>query len=488
MNQKIDIAVAKGDGIGPEIMDAVLRLFEADGVPFNYHYVEMGKSIFDKGFQTGMTDEAKETVEKFGVLYKGPMETPKGKGVKSINVTARKVWSTYANVRRFKTIPGVNTVFSQAGIPINMTILRENIEDTYGGIEFMHTNDVALTYRLISRPGSEQFFRYCFEYTKSEGFTKLACAHKANIMKLTDGMYLNTFYEVAKDYPEIEVEDFIIDDLAMKLVRIPDKFQVVACTNLQGDIVSDLCAGLVGGLGFAPSANIGDNICIFEAVHGTAPDIAGKHVANPSALLMSGLMLLRHFGLHAHADRIENAWLYTLENEMFTADCAVDKSKALNTPQFTDAIISHLGKEPQKPISTVGGKSVAKVRNLGEVTENRLSFTETKEEVKVVGGDFFVWHNGQPEEVVEKVSSILPSDLEIVMISNRGTQVYPTKSVFTDLVNHHRVRIATKDESDMGYKRLYELAAQLSEVVTVVNLETLKHFGENRGYSLAQGQ
>ncbi len=285
------IAVAKGDGIGPEIMDAVLHIFNANQVPLEYEIVDMGKWVFDKGFSNGMTPEAQQVIEKLGILFKGPMETPKGKGVKSINVTARKTWNTYANKRVFQTLHGVDTVFSKAGIPIDITIVRENIEDTYGGIEHMLTHDVALSRRFITRPGSLQVIRYAFEMAKKNGSRRITCGHKANIMKLTDGLFLDCFQEVAKEYPELKADDVIVDDLAMKLVK-PQDFDVVVLTNLQGDIISDLCAGLVGGLGFAPSANIGDHISIFEAVHGTAPDIAGKNIANPTALLLSGIAML----------------------------------------------------------------------------------------------------------------------------------------------------------------------------------------------------
>src|SRR5271154_3933469 len=197
MNTKI--AVAKGDGIGPEIMQAVLRIFEANNVPLEYEYVEMGKSLFDSGHSTGMTPAAKATIENLGILFKGPMETPKGKGVKSINVTARKVWNTYANKRVFQSLHGVDTVFSRAGIPIDITIVRENIEDTYGGIEHMPTHDVALSRRFITRPGSLQVIRYAFEMAKKNGARRITCGHKANIMKLTDGLFLQVFYEVAKE-------------------------------------------------------------------------------------------------------------------------------------------------------------------------------------------------------------------------------------------------------------------------------------------------
>jgi isocitrate dehydrogenase len=241
------IAIAHGDGIGPEIMEAVLSIFKSAHVPLDYLPVEMGKIVFEKGYSTGMTPEAKQIIEKTGILFKGPMETPKGKGMKSINVTARKVWNTYANKRVFQSLHGVDTVFSKAGIPINLIIVRENIEDTYGGIEHLLTNDVALCRRFITRPGSLQVHRYAFEMAKREGRKKITCAHKANIMKLTDGLFLECFYEVAKEYPMIQANDIIVDDLAMKLVIKPHDFDVITLTNLQGDIISDLCAGLVGG-------------------------------------------------------------------------------------------------------------------------------------------------------------------------------------------------------------------------------------------------
>jgi isocitrate dehydrogenase len=296
-----------------------------------------------------MTNEAKETVEQLGILFKGPMETPKGKGVKSINVTARKTWSTFANRRHFRSLNGVDTVFSKAGIPIDLTIVRENIEGTYGGIEHMLSQDVALCRRLITRPGSIQVHKFAFEMAKKEGFKTVTCAHKANIMKLTDGLFLETFYEVAKDYPEIIANDIIVDDLAMKLVSKPQSFEVVVLTNLQGDIMSDLCAGLVGGLGFAPSANIGDQISIFEAVHGTAPDITGKNIANPTALLLSSFMMLRHLGLMEHADNIENALLCTLEQGKHTGDFGDKTTASLNTTDFANAIIANLGNKPSGP-------------------------------------------------------------------------------------------------------------------------------------------
>ena len=487
---KNKIAVAKGDGIGPEIMDAVLRIFKAAGVTLEYEFVEMGKSYFDAGHSTGMTEAAKKTIETLGILFKGPMETPKGKGVKSINVTARKVWNTYANQRDFRTLNGVETVFSKTGIPINLTIVRENIEDTYGGIEHLLTYDVAVGRRIITRPGSAPVIRYAFEMARRKGYKKLTCGHKANIMKLTDGMFLEVFQEIAKEYPDIEANDIIVDDLCMKLVSRPEQFQAIVLTNLQGDIVSDLCAGLVGGLGFAPSANIGDNISIFEAVHGTAPDIAGKGIANPTALLLSGIAMLRYLGYSSNAAAIENALLYTLEQGIHTGDFGDKTIPASNTNTFADAIIANLGKLPAS-----GG--VFEEGNLGlrediheQLIKNKLTVTGKDVAEEMIGVDVFVEVNLQPDELAEIGKECLKfnDDFELVMISNRGTQVWPTGSIYTELVNEYRLRFEKKEGRQVRQKELLHIAADLSEKIKICSVEFLMNFGGKIGYTLAQGQ
>ena len=486
---KTKIAVAKGDGIGPEIMQAVLRIFEANEVPLEYEYVEMGKSFFDSGYSTGMTPAAKETIEKLGILFKGPMETPKGKGVKSINVTARKVWNTYANQRDFRTLNGVETVFSKAGIPINLTIIRENIEDTYGGIEHLLTYDVAVGRRIITRPGSAQVIRYAFEMARRKGYTKLACGHKANIMKLTDGLFLETFLEIAKEYPDIESSDIIVDDLCMKLVTHPEKFQAIVLTNLQGDIVSDLCAGLVGGLGFAPSANIGDNISIFEAVHGTAPDIMGKGIANPTALLLSGILMLRYMGFTENAATIENALLYTLEQGTHTGDFGNKSVPASNTNSFAEAIIANLGKTPAGG-GVVGKANIELKANADHhtLTKNKLTVTKGIKE-EMVGVDVFVEAGDlQPAELAELAKKRLTDNFDLVMISNRGTQVWPTGSIFTELVNEYRVRFEKKAGKTITQKELLHIAADFSQDAKVCSVEFLMKFDGKIGYTLAQGQ
>ncbi len=481
------IAIARGDGIGPEIMEAVLKIFAANKVPLEYEFVDMGKWVFDKGFSNGMTPEAKITIENLGILFKGPMETPKGKGVKSVNVTARKTWNTYANKRVFQTLHGVDTVFSKGGIPIDITIVRENIEDTYGGIEHMLTHDVALSRRFITRPGSLQVIKYAFEMAKKKNAKRITCGHKANIMKITDGLFLECFYEVAEEYPELKADDVIIDDLCMKLVTRPDTFDVIVLTNLQGDIVSDLCAGLIGGLGFAPSANIGDHICIFEAVHGTAPDIAGKNIANPTALLLSGITMLRHLGYMQNAAVIENALLFTLESGVHTGDFGDKKIPSVNTSQFTETIISNFGKAPVQGAKPVLPNMPATPTSF-KLEKNPVIVTEEMEQEKIVGVDLFIESVEQPEMVAHMCQRHAGEKFKLINISNRGTQVWPTGSIYTNLVNQYNARFESLDGSPLHQQDVISLYVSLSGDFKICSLELLNTWGDKRAYSLAQGQ
>jgi isocitrate dehydrogenase len=415
------------------------------------------------------------------------METPKGKGVKSINVTARKTWNTYANKRIFQTLHGVDTVFSKAGIPIDITIVRENIEDTYGGIEHMLTHDVALSRRFITRPGSMQVIKYAFEMAKKKGTKRITCGHKANIMKLTDGLFLETFYEIAKEYPELKADDVIVDDLCMKLVTRPNEFDVVVLTNLQGDIVSDLCAGLVGGLGFAPSANIGDHIAIFEAVHGTAPDIAGKNIANPTALLLSGIAMLRHLGLMSGAATIENALLYTLEQGIHTGDFGDRSTTSKNTTEFSEAIISNFGKMPQhtaRPIlpDMPATPTVFKLER-NPMLENEEQYVES-----IVGVDMFVESNEQPNIVAEKCLQHTLNVFKLVTVSNRGTQVWPKGSVFTNLVNQYACRFESIGDAPVTQTDVIELYKRLAQDFKICSTELLNMWADKKAYSLSAGQ
>jgi isocitrate dehydrogenase len=468
-------------------MQAVLEILQSAQVPLEYEYVDMGKWVFDKGYSNGMTPEAQNTIEELGILFKGPMETPKGKGVKSVNVTARKTWNTYANKRVFQTLHGVDTVFSKAGIPIDITVVRENIEDTYGGIEHMLTHDVALSRRFITRPGSEQVIRYAFEMAKKKGTRRITCGHKANIMKITDGLFLEIFYEVSKEYPELKADDVIVDDLCMKLVTRPDLFDVVVLTNLQGDIVSDLCAGLVGGLGFAPSANIGDHICIFEAVHGTAPDITGKNIANPTALLMSGLLMMRHLGFMEKAAMIENAMLYTLEQGVRTGDFGDRSKPACNTTQFAHAIIANFGKAPANNPKPILADLPATPTQFKLEKNPMLESAEMAGE-QIVGADLFIESNEQPDAVASKLLHFTGDLFKLVTISNRGTQVWPKGSVFTNLVNQYRCRFESIGEAPLTQVDILELYKRVMEDFKICSSELLNMWDGKKAYSLAQGQ
>jgi isocitrate dehydrogenase len=486
-----------GDGIGPEIMEAALGLFAAAGVGEHVEFVpvEMGKSVFDAGDTRGMTDAAIAAVEDCGLLFKGPMETPKGKGGKSINVTLRKLFNTYANFRHFRTLPGVPTVYSKAGITLDFSIVRENIEDTYGGIERRITADVVEGKRLISAPGTDEVCRFAFETARKLGVTRVHCGHKANIMKMTDGLFLERFKTVAKDFAGIESADVIVDALCMNLVLRPLLYQMIVLPNLQGDIVSDLAAGLVGGLGFAPSANIGKHIAIFEAVHGTAPDIAGKGLANPTSLILSGLMMLRHIGLLKQAAMVENALLASLEAGVHTGDFG-DPSLAgykgpVGTAEFTRAIMDRLGQTPKTvPAVPVPEQATPTISKPARPARPELIRTTTDATSTVQGCDLYVETTLPARELADQMIKLAEgSSFQLTLISNRGTQVWPSGSVYTEVVDYMRVRFELREGTGPATQvQTLALLGKAAGKFTVANYELLRSFGGVQGYSLAQGQ
>jgi isocitrate dehydrogenase len=494
---RVVVAQAKGDGIGPEIMDAATGLFMAAGVGEHVDFVpvDMGKQVFDAGDSRGMTDKAIAQVEDCGLLFKGPMETPKGKGGKSINVTLRKLFNTYANFRHFRTLPGVPTVYSKAGITLDFSIVRENIEDTYGGVERRLTADVVESKRLISAPGCDEVCRFAFETAKQMGVTRVHCGHKANIMKMTDGLFLERFKTVAKEFPQIETADVIVDALCMNLVLRPLLYQMIVLPNLQGDIVSDLAAGLVGGLGFAPSANIGKHIAIFEAVHGTAPDIAGKGLANPTSLILSGIMMLRHIGLLKQAALIENALLSALESGVHTGDFG-DPSQAgykgpVGTAEFTRGITERLGQTPKTvPAVPVPDQATPTFTHPKRPARPDLIRTFTDVAAVVSGCDLYVETTLPAKELAEKMSKLAEgSPFTLTLISNRGTQIWPTGSVYTEVVDYMRVRFELREGGGSADQaKTLALLQKVAGQFTVANYEMLRTFAGVRGYSLAQGQ
>lgn len=494
---QLTVALAAGDGIGPEIMDATLDLFKAAGVldHLNFVPVEMGASVFARGNTKGMTDEAIKGVEACGVLFKGPMETPKGGGGKSINVTARKMWNAFANLRSFRTLPGVHTPYTKAGFNLNFHIVRENIEDTYGGVEHRLSNDMIQCKRLISAPGCDEVSRFAFQAARRLGVKRVHCGHKANIMKMTDGLFLDRFKITAKDFPEIEHADVIVDALCMNMVVKPQQYQMIVLPNLQGDIVSDLAAGLVGGLGFAPSANIGKHISIFEAVHGTAPDIAGQNKANPTSLILSGLMMLRHLGLTRQAAVIENALLKALEEGVRTGDFGDASKPVLGTREFVNAIKDRLGGKP----ATVA-PAVAPAEGGDKVTWARPPHPQHQEVIRtfanvvrhVVGCDIYLDTPLSPVAVADEMQRIAAdTPFKLSLISNRGTQVWPSGSIYTECVDYYRVRFELKDTfrpGDFGQARCVALMDKVAEKFQVCSYELLRVFDGVKGYSLAQGQ
>ena len=323
-----------GDGIGREIAESVKAVSRALDTGIEWQeYAAGAEYAAEHGelLQPGVLD----AIGQCGWALKGPTATPIGKGFRSINVQLRQRFNTYANLRPVRTLPGVAARFDN----VDLVIVRENTEDLYKGIEYMLTDDIANGVKLITRDASLRICRFAFDYARRHGRKKVTAVHKANIMKLTDGLFLNCFRQVAADYPEIEADDVIIDALCMKLVQKPEQFDVMVAPNLYGDIISDLCAGLVGGLGFAPSANIGDKVRIYEAVHGSAPDIAGKNLANPSAILMAFAMMLKDLGQAGAADRLNSAiQAQVAEGKVVTADIGGTAA----TTEFTQAVIARL--------------------------------------------------------------------------------------------------------------------------------------------------
>ena len=343
------------------------------------------------------------------------------------------------------------------------------------------TKDVAVSRRIISRPGSEQVIRSAFETARKEGYSTVTCGHKANIMKLTDGMFLDTFYEIAKLYPQIKAEDIIVDALCMKLVYAPQTFECIVLTNLQGDIVSDLCAGLVGGLGFAPSANLGDHIKIFEAVHGTAPDIAGQNKANPTSLLLSGTLMLNQMGLEHYGTAIRDALLSAIDKGVHTGDFGADRGASVGTMEFAQAIIKELD------LSKITDSDPEKYHKPTMLAQNKM-MVSSDETIETVGIDLFIESEQQAGEIATIVKAYLDSDMELTTITNRGTQVWPEGSVFTDLVDTYVVRIEKNTTAEIKKKKFMEQAIHLYDYLNIGSIEMLITIDGKRKYSLAQGQ
>lgn len=328
------ITVFRGDGIGPEITDCVLRILDRAGANLNYEIFNVGAAEYEAHGEL-IPHEGFVSMEKNHVLLKSPIMTPLGKGFRSLNVTLRKKYDLYANIRPGKSNSAVKTPFDN----VDIVIFRENTEDLYAGVEEQIDENTVHSIKIITRPCCERIIRAAFDYAVSHNRKKVTCVHKANIMKLADGMFRDIFYEISKEYPEIEADDKIVDNVSMQLVMHPQNFDIIVTENLYGDILSDLVSGLIGGLGLLPSSNLGKDFAMFEAVHGSAPDIAGKGIANPTALLWSACMMLEYLGKNSVAEKIRKAVDLVLEEGTVLTP---DLGGTASTSDYEKAIISHL--------------------------------------------------------------------------------------------------------------------------------------------------
>lgn len=472
---KKKVTLLKGDGVGPEVAASVEAVFKAAHAPIEWEPCEAGAEVFKKGLDTGVPNETIDSILKTKLVLKGPLETPVGYGSKSANVTLRKLFETYGNIRPARLLPGVKTAFSHK--PVDLVVIRENVEDLYTGIEHAQSRDVAQCLKIITELGCEKIVRLAFEVAKAEGRKKIHCATKANIMKMTEGLLKRVFENVSQDYPDIEAKHIIVDNCAHQLVISPEQFDVIVTTNLNGDILSDLCSGLVGGLGVAPSANVGDDVAMFEAVHGSAPDIAGKGIVNPTSLLLSSVMMLRYLKLFDLADTIENAILKTLEDGIFTAD--LTKNDPISTGGFTDAVIARLGKAPEN-------NPKRPYKPLGKVSLAKRPATSTIDEI---GFDLAIRGMFLPEALGKALEKLVEgTSLVLHGISNRGMQVYPLQKTSPDYVDLWHCRFKSKNGGVLNPKEVTTLLESIGKHYTWSQLTKLLSIDGKEAYAKSQGE
>lgn len=487
MQQPTRITIAHGDGIGPEIMEATLKILNSSGAELAYDTIELGEKVYKQGFKSGIEDTSWDPILKNKVLLKAPITTPQGGGVKSLNVTMRKTLGLFANVRPCVAYaPFIKTKHPE----MDVVIIRENEEDTYGGIEHRQTFEVYQCLKLITLPGTERIIRYAFEYARSNNRNKVTCFTKDNIMKLTDGLFHEIFKTIATDYPEIESENLIVDIGTARLADTPENFDVVVMPNLYGDIVSDVAAQISGSVGMVGSANIGPDCAMFEAIHGSAPDIAGRNIANPSALINAAVMMLRHIGQNKPAERIQNAWLRTLEDGLHTADMfdGNRSKKRVGTTEFTEAVIERLGTKPEQLHAMDFTRN--KATTIPELLLSRTDLRPGLKQQRVLKGtDVFVyWEPDNPDLLAEQLKVVTDSAFELTMITNRGTKVWPNGLPQTFCTDHWRCRYKST-QPDSGSAEVIQLLHQLNQAdIDIIKTENLYEFDGQPAYSLGQGE
>jgi len=475
------ITIAKGDGIGPEIMDATLKILFAAGAQIDTDEIEVGEQVYRSGNTAGIASSSWDIIRKNKVFLKAPITTPQGGGYKSLNVTTRKFLGLYANIRPCISLhPYVKTKHPV----MDVVIIRENEEDLYAGIEHQQTDEVIQCLKLISRPGCEKIIRYAFEYAKQQNRKKVTCFTKDNIMKQTDGLFHKVFDEIALEYPQLENEHWIIDIGAAKLADTPEYFDVIVMPNLYGDVLSDVAAQITGSVGLAGSANIGESCSMFEAIHGSAPRRAGQGIANPSGLLQGAIMMLNHINQSAVAERIQNAWLKTIEEGIHTYDIYKEgtSKKKVGTQDFADAIISNLGKTP---------KTLKSVRYAATAQLQLKPYLRPATKIKVLlGVDVFVhWSGTDPNLLAQHLLPLQTDTLELTMITNRGIKVWPEGFEETFCTDHWRCRFKTKSNRTMNKNEIIQILQQAERAkIDTIKTENLYSFDGIPAFSLGQGQ
>ena len=479
MKQKITIA--HGDGIGPEIMTATLRILEAAGARIEVEEIQVGEKVYLSGNTSGISNDAWDSIRTNKVFLKAPITTPQGGGYKSLNVTTRKALGLFANIRPCLSLhPFVETKHPK----MNMVIVRENEEDLYAGIEHQQTDEVVQCLKLISRPGCEKIVRYAFEFARQQGRKKVTCFSKDNIMKQTDGLFHRVFDEIAAEYPDIQKEHWIVDIGAAKVADTPQDFDVIVMPNLYGDIISDVAAQITGSVGMAGSANIGMQCAMFEAIHGSAPDIAGKNIANPSGLIQGAVMMLNHIGQSDVAEKVQNAWLCTLEQGVHTADIYREgkSSRKVGTDAFADAVIENLGSLPTQ-------FEAVKFAGQGRL-EIAPYVRPAKRNKELVGVDLFAdWRGEDVNDLAKSLQEASAGSLELEMITNRGIKVWPNGFDETFCTDHWRCRFKHADGSTVKKSEIVELLAGADRHgIDAIKTENLYTFDGQKAFSLGQGQ
>jgi isocitrate dehydrogenase len=483
MSKSVPITVAHGDGIGPEIMAATLHILEAAGAALEIETIDIGEKVYLAGNSSGIEPSSWDSLRRTRVFLKAPITTPQGGGYKSLNVTVRKTLGLYANVRPCVSYhPFVDTKHPV----MDVVVVRENEEDLYAGIEHRQTEQVVQCLKLISRPGSEKIVRYAFEYARKNNRKKVTCFTKDNIMKLTDGLFHKVFDEIATEYPDLENEHWIVDIGAAKLADTPEAFDVVVMPNLYGDVLSDVAAQIAGSVGLAGSANIGEHVSMFEAIHGSAPRRAGQNLANPSGLLLGAVMMLVHIGQTDVAERVHNAWLRTIEDGVHTYDIYEEgKSKEkVGTKEFAEAVAARVGQSPQtlKAAKYKAGEAAP--------ASAQAASTRPRAQKDLVGVDVFLdWTKGTANDLGDSLSKLSSDGTKLIMMSNRGVKVWPGGHAETFCSDHWRCRfVAAEDGGTISHAQITSLLSRVSEAgFDFIKTENLYNFDGERGYSLDQG-